>query len=161
MLRPGNPTQTIEQACERYFAIKLTIAEVIAANIPTGVASQAALFRVGQHNAHYLFVASPSLLTLGDVVQIVRRMGLEAEAFLPPHGDTDYFKRIGVERFKQMFPGKPMTGPEDIRYYQTLARYNPALVKLSQVKGTINAYMPANKQWRKLKDYSYSKMKLS
>lgn len=161
MYSSGDTTTTIEQACERYFNCKLTIAEVIIGNVPTGTASHAALFRIGQHNTHYLYVASPSALTLADVSVIVRRMGLEAETFLPPRGDEEYFHRIGVEKFKQMFPGKPILHPEDTRYYESLARYNPALVRIAQVKGQINGYVAASRQWRKVKDYSYSKMKIS
>lgn len=156
-----NNTQAIEQACERYFGIKLTVAEVIVGNLITGAASHAALFRVGQHNTHYVYIASPSALALADVVQIIRRMGCEAEEYLPPHGDREYFHRIGVEKFKQMFPGKPIMNNDDTRYYESLARYNPALVRLSQVKGQVNAYQPAGKQWRKVKDYAYSRMKVS
>ena len=149
----------IEEACNRNFDIDLKIQDVIVRGITTGVASQATLFKTAQ-NTHYLYVSSPSNMTFGDVRKIVQRMNLEAEQFLPPRGDNEYFRRIGVEKFKQMFPGKHLTSDEDIRYYQTLAKYNPALVRISRFKGEINAYTIATQQWRKVKDYAYAKMKV-
>jgi hypothetical protein len=149
----------IERACEAHFGLTLSISEVIVRGVSVGVAPQATLFRTGQ-NAHYLYITSPSMMVLGDVIQIVQRMGMSAEKYLAPHGDDEYFHRIGVTKFKQLFPGKYITGPEDTRYYESLAKYNPALVRISRVKGEILGYVIAARQWRRVRDYSYSKAKV-
>lgn len=150
----------IERACEQQFGLKVTIAEVIARDVACGVAARATLFRAGQ-NAHFLYITSPTSQLLADAMKIVRNMNMVAEEFLPPHGDDEYFVRYGTERFKQMFPGKHITSREDTRYYETLANYNPALVRIAKVKGSIHGYVIASRQWRKVQDYAYVKMKVS
>lgn len=149
----------LEKACKRYFNLTLTVEEVIARNVTTGMTARGTLFRTAQ-NTHYLYVGSQSSLTLGDVQRIVRNMQLEADYFLPPRGDEEYFRRIGVARYKEMFPGKYITSEDDIRYYQTLASYNPALIRIARVKGEIREFTIATQQWKKLKGYAYTKMKI-
>ena len=151
---------TLEKACQHYFNLSLEVAEVIARNIPTGVAARGTLFRTPQ-NTHYLYLGSQGNLLLADVQQMVRLMQLEADSFLPPRGDEDYFKRIGTTKFKLLFPGKYITGDEDIRYYQTLALYNPALVRVARVKGEVRGYDIATRKWRKVANYAYAKMKIT
>ena len=146
----------IERTCER-FGLKLDIEQVIAREVACGVAARATLFRAGK-NVHYLYVSSPTSLLQADVKKIVRSMNMEADEFLPPNGDAEYFRRYGVERFKQMFPGKHITSDMDTRYYETLASYNPALVRISRVKGAIYEYSIAGRTWRKAKDYHYAKI---
>jgi hypothetical protein len=150
----------LEKACKHYFALDISVEEVIVRNVPTGVASRGTLFRTSK-NIHYLYIGSQSNLTLGDVQRIVRSMQFEAEIFLPPRKDADYFKRIGIAKYKEMFPGKYITSDDDIRYYQTLAPYNPALVRIARVKGEIRGYDIATQLWRKIKDYAYTKMKIN
>lgn len=150
----------LEKACQVEFGVRLEVGEMIARDIPTGIASKAWLFKTLQ-NTHYLFVKAEGNLLLADVRAIVRNMQLEADEYLSPRGDADYFKRFGVTRFKELFPGKYITGDEDIWYYQTLAPYNPALVRVARVKGEIRGYDIATRQWRKLKNYAYAKMKIS
>jgi hypothetical protein len=150
----------IEQACERAFGIRLNIAEVIVREVTVGPTAKATLFRIGQ-STHYLYIASSGVLLLADARQIVHRMGLEADEFMPPHGDKLYFERTGREKFKQMFPGKYIMSDDDTRYYESLSRYNPALIRIAQVKGAVYGYLIAAKQWRKYKDYTYAKVKLS
>lgn len=146
----------IERACETEFGIKLTITQVVARGVTTGTASQATLFSTAS-NVHFLFISSPNNMTLSDVIQVTRRMGLIADCFIPPHGDDEYFQRVGVNKFKQLFPGKYITCRDDTRYYESLARYNPALVSISRVNGEVKGYVVSTKQWRKICDYIYKK----
>lgn len=146
----------IEHVCETEFNAKLTITRVIARGIPVGAAARGTLFDTSS-SGHFLLVTSVNMLTLGDVIQIARRMNLIADRFIPPHGDDEYFQRIGVNKFKQLFPGKYITCRDDTRYYESLARYNPALVSISRVNGEVKGYIVSTKQWRKVCDYVYKK----
>lgn len=150
---------TIQQAIEAAFGLKLKINEVAARRVPTGYTSTATLF-LSPPNALYVFVQSQSNMVLADVRSILRSMNVDVEEFVPPHGDRDYFKRIGEQKFKEIFPGKHITSPEDTRYYQTLAPYSPALAKIARVKGEIRGFHFESKSWRKVRGYTYNKITL-
>jgi hypothetical protein len=148
----------IENTGQQYFNLKVDIAEVAARAIPTGIASQATLFKT-TNGQLYLYIAAQSGQLLGDVQKIVQRMQCEAEVYMPPHGDEEYFIRNATAKFKAMFPGKHITSEEDLRYYKNLTPYNPALVRLSKVRGELRGYERESKTWRKMRDYSYSRIK--
>jgi hypothetical protein len=148
----------IEQACKNKFGLSVDIAEVVVRGIPVGITAQATLFKT-TNGQMFLYVTSQATQLLDDVQKIVSRMNLEAEHFLPPNNETEYFDRIGRDKFKGMFPGKPIASPDDLRYYRNLAPYNPALVRIAQVKGEVRAYDPQSRTWHKAKNYAYSKIK--
>lgn len=150
----------IERTCESAFGVRLTVLEVVARKLPTGFASTATVFKTANPAALYVMISSQTSVVLADVQKMVRSMNADADEYLPPHGDADYFSRIATQKFKSMFPGKHITSPDDLRYYRTLAPYNPALVRLSKVKGDIRAFHYESKSWRKVKDYAYSKITL-
>jgi hypothetical protein len=150
----------IEKSCKERFGVTLDIAEAIVRGVPAGVATRATLFATTNHQV-YAYIYSQSGLVLDDVRKIIARMQCEAQTFLPPYAEADYFDRIGRQKFKVMFPGKPILGEDDLRYYKNLAAYNPALVLISKVKGEIRGFDVASKSWRKVKDYAYSKIKPS
>lgn len=147
----------IEKAIEASFGLKLDIHDVVARQVPTSYTSTATVFRSSPNNL-YVFIQSQSKLLLADVRKMVRAMNIDAHDFVPPHGDKDYFKRIGEEKFKSIFPGKHIMGDDDTRYYQTLAPYSPALVRVERVKGEIRGFHFESKSWRKVKDYSFSRI---
>ncbi len=149
----------IERACHAAFGVKLNVTEVIARDIPTGYTSSATIFKTSPTTV-YVFITSQGVMLLADVVKMLRSMNVEVDEMIPPHGDREYFQRIGTEKFKTMFPGKHITSPEDIRYYQTLAPCSPALARLSKIKGDIRAFHYESKVWRKVKDYAFSKIAL-
>lgn len=144
-------------ACEELFGIKVKIAEMLLRGVPVGISANANVF-LTEDNKLYAFVFSQSNMVLGDVRKVVLRMQCEADRFLPPHGEEGYFDRIARVKFRTMFPGKNIVGEDDIRYYKSLALYNPALVKLSRVKGEIRGYDATTKIWRKVKNYNYNKI---
>lgn len=148
----------LERRCKEYFGVPLEVAEVVVRGLPVGVASQATVFKAKNGHVFVCIVAQSGQL-LGDVQKIIQRMQCEAEEFLPPHGDGDYFRRIAEAKFKVMFPGKRVTSDEDLRFYRGLAAYNPALVRLARVKGEIRGFEPSSRQWRKAKEYSYSRIR--
>lgn len=149
----------VERACKEFFGLKLDISEVIARDIPTSYTSNAVVFKTSP-NVVYIYISSQSKLLLADVKKMVRSMNIDAEKYMPPHGDDDYFKRIGTEKFKAMFPGKHIMSEADTRYYQTLAPYNPALVRVMRIKGDIRGFHFESQSWRKVKDYAFNKISL-
>jgi hypothetical protein len=149
----------IERACRDAFNLKLTITEVIVRNVSTGYTSTATVFKTSPTNL-YVYITSEGTLVLADVQKIIRNMNMDADAYLPPHADVEYFERIGIQKFKSMFPGKHIMGADDTRYYQTLAPYSPALVRIAKVKGDIRTFHFESKLWRKVKDYAFNKIVL-
>lgn len=149
----------IERACQQAFAIKLDILEVIARQIPAGFTSTATVFKTSPNMA-YVFIRSQSNQLLADVQKMLRQMNIEAGDFLPPHGEKEYFKRIGEEKFKAMYPGKHIMADEDTRYQRTLAPYNPALVRVTRIRGEIRGFHFESKSWRKVKDCTFSRIAL-
>lgn len=148
----------IEKSCKERFGVSLDIAEVIARGVPVGVAARATVFATTTKQV-YVFIVSQGGLVLDDVRKIISRMQAEADIFVPPYGEAEYFDRIGQAKFKTMFPGKPILSEDDLRYYKNLAPYNPALVRLSKIKGELRGFEAESKTWRKVKDYTYSKIK--
>lgn len=150
----------IEKTCQQIFGIKLDIKEAIVRNVTTGITSKATLFKTTS-NAHYLYVVSQSSMLRADVEKIVRSMELVPAQFMPPYRDEEYFKRVGIIKFKAMFPGKHIMSNDDTRYYETLASYNPALVRIAKVKGEIRAYVIETKQWKKVREYVFAELKVA
>lgn len=148
----------IETACKDQFGINLNIDEVVVRGASVGQSAQATVFKTtaGQFFAYVTSRGTQQLLA--DVQKMILRMECEAETYYPPNGEKEYFDRIGREKFKTLFPGKPIISDDDLRYYKGLAPYNPALVRLSKIKGEIRAYDEHLKTWRKVKDYHYSKI---
>lgn len=147
----------IEKVCKEQFGVSADVSEVIARGVPVAASATATVFRAGSHVM--LYIQSHSPLVLDDVRKIVHRMECEADAYFPPKGENEYFERVGREKFRTLFPGKPILGEDDLRYYKNLAPYNPALVRLAKVKGEIRAYDDRSKTWHKVKDFAYSKIK--
>jgi len=149
----------IERTIETAFNLKLNISEVVVRDVPTGYTAAATVFKMSP-NVVYVFIQSQSAMLLADVRTMLRNMNIDAEAYMPPHGDKEYFERIGTQKFKAMFPGKHIMSADDTRYYQTLAPYSPALVRVARVKGDIRGFHIETKSWRKVKDYAFNKIQL-
>ncbi len=150
----------LQKLIKHQFDIQLDIAEVITRAVPVGAAAQATVFKTG--NGHvFIYIMSQSSLLLDDMRKIARAMQCEVAVTYPPHGDVDYFDRIAREKFKTLFPGKHITGEDDLRYYKNVAQYNPALFRLARIAGEIRGLEPHTKTWRKVRDYSYSVIKPS
>lgn len=150
----------IEKACKDRFDRTVDIAEVIVRAVPVGVATRATIFAATKGQL-FCYIVSQSGMVLDDVRKIIHRMQCEAEVIIPPHSEAEYFDRIGRAKFKVMFPGKHIVGEEDLRYYKNLAPYNPALILLGKIKGEIRGFEVESKTWRKVKDYTYNKIRPS
>jgi len=145
----------LQKAIKQQFDTNLDVAEVVARAVPVGMAADATVFKTG--NGHiFVYIAAQGSQVLDDMRKMVRAMQCEPAVTYPPHGDADYFDRIAREKFKIMFPGKHITGEDDLRYYKSITPYNPALFRLARVAGEIRGYDRQSKVWRKVRDYSYS-----
>lgn len=147
----------IAKACRDQFGLGVDVGERIVWGVPVGPSAKAIIFKTSSGQI-YMYILSRGAQLLADVQKIVLRMQCEAETYFPPHGEKEYFDRIGREKFKMLFPGKHIISDDDIRHYKGLAPYNPALMKIGKIKGEIRAYDEHLKTWRKVKDYSYSKI---
>lgn len=149
-----------EAICRKYFGITIRIEEILYDDIETGEESYCVLFRTRRNDLFALYIAKEPQ-TLGSVRHIVRSMGLKAESYAVPFGDKQYFKRKGFEIFKQAYPGRKQWTTQEAAFYQTLAEYSPALVKISKVYGEVRRYNPNySAKWQKILDLQYEKMKV-
>lgn len=152
----------IESIALEYFGKRFDIQQVVARSIPTTHTTTASVFLTTK-NQLYALVHGRAPLTLGDVRKIVKRMGLEAEAYLPPAHRPTYFDDIAVEKFKSVYPGRHDISDADLRYYRLSAPYNPALVLISAItEGTIRQFDSSDSSnWRVAAKFQYRRIKAS
>jgi hypothetical protein len=150
----------LESIALEQFGKRLDIQQVIVRNIPTTHTTSASVFLTAK-NQLYALVQGRAPLTLGDVRTIVKRMGLEAEAYLPPAHRPNYFDEIAVAKFKAVYPGRHDISDADLRYYRLSAPYNPALVLISAVtEGTIKQFDSSDSSnWRVAAKFAYRRIK--
>lgn len=150
-----------EAICKDYFGVKLKIDDILYDDIETGKGSYCILFRTNRHDVYALYIAKQPQ-TLRSVRRIVRSMGLVAESYAAPYGNRLYFKKKGFEIFKQAYPGRTRWTKQEEAFYQTLADYSPALVKIAKIYGEVRRYNPNyNSNWQKVLDLRYEKMKVT
>lgn len=145
----------LEGTCRAHFDAPLRIARIVAENIPTGKSSCTSVFETKNHEV-YALITSDTPLVLADIKRIARGVGIEAAAYVPPAFDSNYFLNYGRDGFLAAYPGRKLTATDDISYYESLAPYTPALIKVASVKTELRQYVPVINQWRKVVDYSYS-----
>ena len=152
----------LERSCKAEFGIALSVKQVIAWKIPVSRTDEATVFLTDKKQL-FVYIQAASNLVLSDVKKIITRMGLKAELYLPPKGRPQYFDEIGLEKFKQVFPGRKDVGEHDLVFYRTLAPYCPALILVSEVKdGTIYcADSDAATGWRPSAKFAYRRIKTS
>jgi hypothetical protein len=154
---------SIERLAQEEFGIKVDIKQVVVRNAPTGRNSAGTLF-LTTDNKLYLYIKAQATMLLDDVRKIVGRMGLEADDYLPPHGDKQYFDDVALDRFRSTFPGRTLvSADDDLRFYKQLAPYNPALVRIAAVKtpGNIKQWDPDSSDWRIAATLHYRRIKTS
>lgn len=150
----------LEAIAREQFGKQLDITQVIVRDVPTSHTTRASVFMTKKAQM-YALVHGEAALTLGDVRKLVKRMGLEAEAYLPPVHSPHYFDDIATEKFKATYPGRYDVTDADLRYYRLSAPYNPALVLISAVSdGTIRQFDPLDSSgWRSAAKFQYRKIK--
>lgn len=152
----------LEQIAKSKFGLALEINHVVLRNVPVSRAATATVFLTKKKQL-YVYISGQSRMILSDVRKIVNRMGCEPELFLPPKGQPSYFDEVGKEKFRAVFPGRSNPGADDIRYYRTLAPYNPALVQVREIKnGELYQYDADSKSgWRLGAKFAYRRIKTS
>lgn len=152
----------LEAAVKEQFGKHLDIKQVIARDIPTSHTTKASVFLTAK-NQLYAFIGGRAPLTLGDVRKIIKRMGLVAEAYVPPVHQPDYFNVIAETKFKETFPGRTVANDQDLAFYRTLVPYNPALVLIAEVSdGTIRQFDSSDSSnWRVAAKLTYRRIKTS
>lgn len=152
----------IERLAKERFGVDFEIGQVILRAVPVSRTADATVFLTKKKQL-YVFISARSRLTLGDVSKLVSRMGLRAELYLPPVGSPDYFNVIGREKFEQVFPGRTYVADDELRFYRTLAPYNPALALINEVKnGEVYRYdSDARGDWRLAVRFAYRRIKTS
>lgn len=149
----------LEATCQVYFGTSFHIQRIVASEVPTGTSSRSTVFETTKGDTYALCMADAPL-TLGEVKQLIRGMGMKAETFLPPFNKPDYFAQYGRDAFLAAFPGRRLTSDDDISFYMSLAPYSPALVKVAQVERELRQYVPIVNRWHKFVDYSYNRIKV-
>lgn len=150
----------IEEMTKEKFGLAVDIKSVVVRSIPTSHTTQATVFLTTK-NQMYCLISGRAALTLGDVRTIIRRMGLAADAYLPPKDKPRYFRDEAFERFRAIFPGRHDANDADLRYYRLLSPYNPALVTIAEVTGGVIKQFDSSdsSNWRVAKRFQYRKIK--
>lgn len=152
----------LEQNAKKLFGFTCDIQQVILAHAPVSHTMHATVFMTEKKEL-MVYIDGESRVTLGDVKKMIARMGLEAELFLPPKGQTNYFNEFAKDRFREVFPGRHNPTKEDLYYYTTLAPYMPALVQISSVKhGEIYQFdTDSSSNWRPAVKFAYRRIRTS
>lgn len=148
----------VEDYCKANFGVDLKIKDILLNNAPTSLNSQTTIFNDDQ-NMMYALYTSDERMTLAEVMNLVKSMGMEADEYLAPGGDKDYFLRFGYKLFMTVFPNLKPSSAKEISYYKTFTPYSPALVRISKVTSEIREYNRIWKQWQKSLNFSYNRMR--
>ncbi|MDO4871939.1 MAG: hypothetical protein Q4A27_00700 [bacterium] len=148
--------QNLEDFIQKYFAVKLNFAEIIARDLPVSLSSEALIFRA-KNNKLYAFISGETRLTLGDVSKTLSKMNIKPSRFFPPNGYENYFSDRAKVLFLEVFPYRKEIVEDDLRFYKTRVLYNPALVEIAEIKnGEIKCYSSDSVgTWRVAKRLSY------
>lgn len=150
----------IEGSIRDQFSLQLDIKHVIVRGIPTSRTTRASVFLTTK-NKLFTFIDGQEPLTLGDVTKMVKRMGLTAKEYMPPRRDEDYFDRIARAHFRRVYPGHHNPTASDLRYYRSLAPYNPALAEVEEITAGVIYQFDAqdSSNWRTAAKFSYRRIK--
>ncbi|HET8690379.1 MAG TPA: hypothetical protein VFL81_02995 [Candidatus Saccharimonadales bacterium] len=150
----------IEGSIRDEFNLQLDIKHVIVRGIPTSRTTKASVFLTTK-NKLFAYIDGQEPLNLGDVSKMIKRMGLTAKDYLPPRRDDDYFDRIARAHFKKVYPGHHNPSANDLRYYRSLAPYNPALVEVEEITAGVIYQFDSqdSSNWRTAAKFSYRRIK--
>lgn len=146
----------IEEVANRQFGLDIEVRQVVAREIPVSHTATATVFLTPKKQL-FALINAKSALTLGDVRKLIKKMGLEAEGYLPPVQDKDYFNTVASDKFRSVFPGRHHVDEAELRYYRLLAPYNPALVRIRAVTdGVVRQFDSQDSSgWRTAVKFAY------
>jgi hypothetical protein len=147
----------IELACKQRFGLSIKVESIVIDGMPTSRNSHTSIFKADRHTM-YALCTSDEPLVLADIKSIVRSIGMKAEAYLPPNADENYFLRFGQKMFQSVFPGRTAKTDQDTAFYQTLAPYSPALIRIAKIDGEIRQYDNIWQKWQMALRFSYQRM---
>jgi hypothetical protein len=143
------------------FHVNIPVTNLLFDDVETSEHSYAVLFESGS-DTYALIVAEKGFEhTLGDVRAIVRSMGLKAQRYFPPAADPTYFYNEGVHHFLQAYPARKQWKPEDIHFYESLAEYSPALIRIASIDKEVRRFNTHTHSWQKAFDYTYRKIQVA
>jgi len=142
----------------RLFHVYLPVTRFLGEDIETGPHSYAVLFESGRDTYALLMAAPGHEQTLGDVQRIAKGMGVKVQRFFPPEADPLYFYHEGVKHFQKAYPARKQWNKDDIRFYQSLASYSPALIRISAINGSIRRFNVHRNEWQTAFEYSFRKI---
>lgn len=147
----------IEQFCFDYFKVKLPIEEVVADHFATSKNSYITIFRTKSGNMYALCnVEGGRELSLAEVKAIMRHAGLRIAGTAPPEGNARFFRSFAEKLFKQVYPNRHVTERTDLRYYESLTPYSPALVKIREIHDGVSQYNAHFDTWDRMIDLTYA-----
>lgn len=146
----------LEKEIKTRFDVSLDITKMIIRRAPAGPAIWASVF-VTSNKTLFVFIEGTKTMTFGDARRVTKRMGIRADRFFPPYGEKDYFNAKAKAKFKDVFPGRPITDETDLRHYKSLVSYSPALASVLEVPDSkIRQYdSDAADKWRVVAKYNY------
>jgi hypothetical protein len=152
----------LENAVRAKFGVDVDILQTILYRSPVSQMAEATLFLTNKKQL-YLYIDSKSKIALGDIKKLVIRMGLKAEIFFPPKGQSRYFEDLARVKFNEVFPGRKQVSDDDLTFYRTLVQYSPALVLISEVKDGVVYQFDADSAtgWRAGARFTYRRIKTS
>lgn len=150
----------LEKLVRGHFGLEVGIKQVVVRDVPTGRTTFATVFLTDKQHL-YTLLRGQAAVTLGDVRQTIRRMGMVADAYVPPKAEPDYFERVAREKFLSVFPGRRDPSEADLRFYRLSSPYNPALVRIAEVESSvIKQFDPADSSgWRVAAKFAYKRIK--
>jgi hypothetical protein len=147
----------LEKEVKARFGTTIEVRNMVVRHLPVGPAMWAHVFTAADGNL-YAFILGTKTMTLGEVKRVLKRMGLRPDKFYPPYGRDNYFAKKAEAKFKETYPGKPVSSDQDLMYYKTLVPYSPAFVSILEVPdSSIRGYdADTAGGWRVVKKFDYN-----
>jgi hypothetical protein len=151
--------ESLEGFCKDYFGVDLHVRKIIQSDLPAGEKLYTTVFMTDRNELYALCTDDDSLL-LADIKLVIKSMGMEAEEFMPPNADANYFLRYGKKIFLAVFPDRKTVSMKDVKFYQTLAPYGPALIRISKIDKEIRQYNKIRQNWQAVFEFSYLRLRI-
>ena len=145
----------IEHLCRDSFGVTLLVKRIVIADLTSSKGTRTTVFE-STNGGLYAFSSVTAPLVLADIQKIMTRVGISVERYLPPRGDSEYFLQFGRSAFLDAYPGRRSVEDRETTFYQTLAPYGPALVKIARIKEGLFEFIPVVERWHKKMNYSYN-----
>lgn len=137
----------LEEFSAKHFATFITVRKVLFDELALSPSATMTVFSTDDNNI-YAAIESDTVLRLGDVERLVKEAGFRPTHYAAPQGHKGYFIQHAYNIFTAVYPGRTKWTPDQETYYQLLAPYSPALVKLGGMFGSVRQYNTFGKVWQ-------------